>query len=316
MSFQGKRIDEATAGLIRGILEQLNETTFNALYADRDIAQALLDDACTAVNDCNVARGVAFSADFPAELLVNETRDNHTECKNHEDVGQGNLHDEAERLCTQQDNVVRTFTNCGATAHGQTSDSDSVYAWFQCLDTFTTRWCDNYTIGRETCENATTDFEDAQIDCHEKQGNFERAVCQLHLDILDECSTYDGCWDSAHGSWITTSDTVRDMEILYKAQMQALEQLLCFGNSIINNYTDYDHCEFDTCDECPRMILNYCVPDPKITCDEPPQVPNVPCDPAWLAVEYSQWSGYNGEILADCIPCPGAGGVTTTAMGF
>merc|ERR1712048_577929 len=94
-------------------------------------------------------------------------------------------------------------------------------------------------------------------------------------------------------------------EILFKAQMQALEQLLCFGNGIIANYTDYDHCEFDTCFECPNMNITYLEPPPKIECDE--ALPHKPCDDAWITAEYGQWSNTSADLLAACQACPDAG---------
>jgi len=308
MQFTGTKINVQTAGAIRTLLSNLNSTVFVALHKDRDAAQTLIDDARAAVVDCNDDRATAFSdvdgkTVWDAEGLVNSTRDNHTECKDHGSDGQEHLHGVMTTVCTRHDNRIKRYHNCGT--NDETKDSDAVYAWMRCLENFTTHHCDLYEIGREQCENATKDHSDAEKDCHEKQNTFENAVCALNSDINNACAHYEGCYDSANASWWTTKATVEDMEVLFKAQMQALEQILCFGNAILANNTDYDQCEFDTCAECPNMNITYTRPPAEVQCNE--ALAETPCDNNFMATEYGKWNNDTADLLAACQACPSSG---------
>merc|ERR1712048_1204332 len=90
------------------------------------------------------------------------------------------------------------------------------------------------------------------------------------------------------------------------AQMQALEQILCFGNAIVANYTDYDQCEFDTCAECPYMNITYREPPAEIECAE--ALTQKPCDQDFLDTEYGTWKNESSDLLAACKVCPSGGG--------
>merc|ERR1712226_1160541 len=104
-----------------------------------------------------------------------------------------------------------------------------------------------------------------------------------------------------------------DLEILFKAQMQALEQILCFGNAILANNTDYDRCEFDTCGECPNMNITYTEPPAEIDCSE--ALTQKPCDSNFLNTEYGTWTNSSEDLLAACKACPQAGGGAEAAGG-
>jgi hypothetical protein len=241
---------------------------------------------------------------FDAEELVDEARTNHSNCKNHPTTGQKELHRFREETCTRHNNRVKRYENCGTIT--DTEDSDSVYEWMRCLENFTTHHCDLYEVGREQCKNATEDHAESEEDCHKQQNDFENAVCSLDATILNQCYKYEGCYDEAHSSFYTIKETVQELEILFKAQMGALEQIMCFGNAIIENHTDYDHCESMSCVECsPNMDIDYTDPPPREECDE--ALEQKPCDQDFLDTEYNNvWN--NGtdpaDLLAACKPCP------------
>jgi len=309
------KIDDVTAGAIQLLLTNLNTTIFEALYADRAIAQQLLDDHLAALEECNTNRTNSFNGAIAAQInALNETYEDLEECKENETSAGSHVNEtceEQEEVCDAQDVRVRKYAShgCGNAPQDGNGDSQIVYDWFFCVANFTQHHCDEYEDGHEECDNATEVCEDAvsnhtnvSSDCDTHQGDFESDTCELAAAINLVCDKYEGCYDTAHHAWEEAVNAAHEMYTLYTAQMKALEQIMCFGSAIINNYTDYDHCEEDFCDECPNMGLTVLPPHERKNCTE--AITSLPCEPDWITANYGDWTGNTDTAMAVCQACP------------
>lgn len=299
---EGKKLDPVTITAVQAIMTSINTTLITALDGDRNHTQALLDLAVQRVTDCNIDRTGYFGTgeDWETENAdVDSAMDTHELCRFHEHGEHHNmtLH------CGIVDQTVCDWTHCGTMPSFAGGDSDRIDEWIGCIQDFFVDYSPRYETERKNCIDATSIHAAKRVDCHGEQGDFEEEFCSREREVQSRCNSYRLCRNREEGSWETTTNETKDLEVIFQAQRVALECLLCYGNKILSNSTDLSDCESNspctTLSNCPQItyddILDF------IPCTEPTH-PNIPCTTTFHDDFYARYD--DSPTLTDsCTPC-------------
>lgn len=174
------------------------------------------------------------------------------------------------------------------------------YTWFHHMDNFEQNNAADYKEKRRQCHEARHRQQVRVQECHRLQHDYESKFCSWAIAIDEECHTYSTCYTSTYGSLESTDSTVEDMEVQFKKQQHALENLLCYGEEILKDITDLSACDNLACDKCADLDLAYPDPHAEIACAE--AVAERPCDAGWSIAHYNQYAA--SEIPIDaCNAC-------------
>merc|ERR1719213_1145282 len=110
------------------------------------------------------------------------------------------------------------------------------------------------------------------------------AYCAEQGEIHQMCHDYKLCPDREEGELSTVRATVEKWEDVMQAQRVALEQLICFGNHILDNNTELTGCDDLAQADCtsytdsPTII--YPAAADRVNCTEP-STARLPCEAAY-----------------------------------
>jgi len=290
---EGKKLDTGTIDAVQAIMTSINTTLITALDGDRNHTQTLLDLAVQRVIDCDTDRTGYFGTGCGWETEnsdVDSAKNTHDSCRTDENTEYNNM----TRHCGIVDRTVCTWTNCGTMPSFTNGDSDRIEEWICCIQDFFDDYSPRYETERKNCIDATTIHAAKRVECHGEQDDFEEEFCSRERDVQSRCNTYRLCRNREEGSWETTTNETKDLEVIFQAQRVALECLLCYGNKILSNSTDLSDCESNapctTLSNCPQ--IRYDNITDFIPCTEPTH-PNIPCTTNFHDNYYSQYDGTN-----------------------
>lgn len=303
------KISEAQAKAIQGFLDELNNVLYPAIDADRNASQNTLDVAKSNLNQCNRNKETWVAGDLATGASgVSTKKQTHDSCRAQENVTLTNLTNYCktyeEEVCGWEICPVPTFSN---------GDSDAVFDYICCLDTFFDTYRTSFASKRQACIDATNLHHQQTALCDTQQGEYETEFCDHEEDIQDACKTYEDCRCEYEAEYEDVKKCVEDMEAVFQAQHVALNHLRCYGTQILINATDLTGCN-SLKDECEAIVpsaaepacpeIDYSAPEDPVDCDEPHK--DHPCDASWLSDNYAQYDD-GCTPVHDCTPC------TTTA---
>lgn len=182
-------------------------------------------------------------------------------------------------------------------------DTDAVETYMTCICAFVEMHKDNYYDLRQKCIDATAVWVAQVLDCQTDQNTMGTDHCHEQQAIQTMCHDYKLCRDREEGEHDATTTTVEGWEEVMHAQRVSLEQLICFGNHILDNNTDLAGCDDlvhpDCTDYTDCPIINYDAPDPRMLCEEPDEARR-PCTGAY---EYRVCGAYSDETNVPCGGC-------------
>lgn len=292
---QGEKIDQATFDQVKNFIYQVSTLVKGALDTDEEYAQSIYNKSVADVEACDTTRQEAFDGAVQnASDAANGSWTVWEQCKDEEQIEYDNMTEH----CRDVNEYVDAW-NDGDHCAGvdfTLGDSDAVEQYMICICKFVEDHKDNYYEKRWNCTEATQDHADKKQECCNpgKQADFDDAMCAEQTAIQDMCHDYKVCRDREEGELNVTKATVMQWEDVMQAQRVALEQLICFGNHIMDNNTDLSGCDdlsFTDCTkytDCPMIV--YHEPAPFVGCTEPSE-DRLPCTIAYK----NKWHWvYNG----------------------
>lgn len=251
---QGVAIDQATFDAVRGFINQISVAVKDALEGDEEFAQEVYDKSIVDVESCSNSSQAALDGVVQdATDAANLAHSNWVTCKGEELTEFNNMSNHCDRV----DDYVRDWNtspndHC-ATADFSGGDSDAVEAYMICICAFVEEHKDTYYDYRQKCIDATAVWVAKKQECCNPglQSDMDDAFCLEQTEIQTMCHDYRVCWEREHGEHLTTKTTVEGWEDVMQAQRVALEQLICWGNHILDNNTDLNFCDDLAHTDCP-----------------------------------------------------------------
>jgi len=279
---------------VKNFIYQISTLLKGALDTDEEYAQSIYNKSVSDVEACDTAREETLEG--AVQNATDAANNSHTiweECKEEEQIEYDNMTEH----CKDVDDYVDGWNDehCDPVDFSL-GDSDAVEKYMICICKFVEDHKDNYYEKRWNCTEATQDHLDKKQECCNpgKQGNFDDAMCAEQAAIQQMCRDYKNCRDTETSEMDTTKATVMKWEDVMQAQRVALEQLICFGNHIMDNNTDLSGCDDLSHTDCTKYtdcpMITYHEPAPFVPCTEPDES-RLPCTIAYKA----KWHWiYNG----------------------
>merc|ERR1719221_2113296 len=135
------------------------------------------------------------------------------------------------------------------------------------------------------------------LECNREQQEFEADYCTYASDLETKCSTYSRCRSVAIGARSGTHDAVRKAEEARKADWVTATHILCLLRVFETDNGDkkarLDECMDATVSTENITVVYHQIPD----ADPCPTEEHVPCDEAWLQMEYRSKAWYNSSTI-------------------
>jgi len=284
----GGKIDPDTINTVTNILADINSQLLTALAADTNHSQTILNIAHAAVVQCDTDKGNWIAGGHATKNAgVTGDKGAHETCRGEENTECQN----ATNVCNTHKTRVCGWSHCPVPTGFVNGDSDSIFEYMCCLETFFNNNRDHYYVERTNCIDATNVWQSKAAACDALQETFEVNYCTREQDVQTNCNTYRTCRDTEETDWYAIKAQTEDMLAIYRAQREALACLQCYGNKILSNTSDLSDCEeltpCDRLEPCPSIDFPP-LPD-WIPCTEP-LFPNQPCDDATFITEnYGQY---------------------------
>jgi len=314
---QGGAIDQATFDQIQSFINQISVAVKGALQTDLDHAQETYNRSIADVEACDTTR---------CEELANITRDETADadqakidfdnCKAQELIEYNNM----TTHCNNVNNLVNGWNGNHCTVPDfSLGDTAAVETYMICICDFVETHKEDYYDKRQKCIDATTVHGNQVTDCHMDQGYMGNEFCDEQHAIQTMCHDYTQCRIREEGEHSTTVTMIENWEDVMQAQRVALEQLICFGNHILDNDTNLDGCQ-DTVHtdclsytDCPVVIYHSYAA--RMVCVEP-AASRLPCQAAYTNYVCG---AYPPAHNTECLSCHACGLVaypfTEAAMG-
>jgi len=298
-------ITPETAAIVEEMLDSIRGTMKEGLACDVNTTQNMLDDAVAAVAQCDTNRDTWFLGGSFAnenEKVANASRD-HSACRGVEAAECAN----STAKCDAYTERVCNWRECKKPDSARFAhDNDDIFEYLCCLQDFFAEEVPDmgasFYDDRWECQEAYDIWCAKALDCDEEQGDYERAFCRRETAVENTCETYRTCRNGAQASWAKVKENVIALEEIYQAQRVALECLICYGNSILNNATDLSSCEIlpecTSLTDCPTIVYDD-LPD-CIKCQEPNH--DIPCTDNFLDQNYAKYEG-TCTPPTQCVSC-------------
>jgi len=297
----GEIMPQATFDQIRNFVDQISQLVKGELETDEAYAQDIYNKSKDEVEACDSDRKSTKDGDVAGKTGAATTANsNWRTCKGQEQTEYDNMTDH----CTDVNTYVNDWNSephCTG-VNFKFGDSDAVKIYMDCICEFVDAHKDIYYEKRWNCSEATQDHGDKVKECGNpgKQQLLDDAFCAEQKAIQDMCSDYKTCRDREEGELADIKATVMKWEAVMQTQRVALEQLICFGEHILDNDTDLTECnDLVTADchgftDCPE--ITYYEAAPRVKCTEP-DVSRLPCTTEYEAKWYKDYPA-NGEVPA------------------
>jgi len=196
---------------------------------------------------------------------------------------------------------VCSWTQCNPPSVGfAQGDSDPVFDYICCLDTFFDAHRADYYTELKNCHDSTATHHAQTALCDGKQATFQDEFCAREAAIQAKCEWYDDCRCAAETEFESVKADVEKLEDIFQHQWVALNQLSCYGEQMLINITDLSGCDHlsndcepdhahNTDGSTPRTgcpVIVYPTPDDFIPCTEPHG--SYPCQADWVS-EFYGW---------------------------
>jgi len=153
------------------------------------------------------------------------------------------------------------------------------------------------------CKESNNRRKAVSLECNREQQEFEADYCTYASDLETKCSTYSRCRSVAIGARGGTHDAVRKAEEARKADWVTATHILCLLRVFETDNGDkkarLDECMDATVSTENITVVYHQIPD----ADPCPTEEHVPCDEAWLQMEYRSKAWYNSSTINQCIAC-------------
>lgn len=302
---EGQTINQNTFDSVRNFIGQISNVVKGALETDRDYAQSIYNKSKADVEECDSDRSSTKTHTVdPKTGEANKADSDWDTCKDEEQTA----HDNMTHHCEDCDQYVSDWNSehCAA-VNFQNGDSDAVETYMTCICKFVEDHKDIYYEKRQNCTDATTMHTNKVAECGNPglQADMDAAFCAEQVEIQTMCRDYKTCRGREEGELSGIKSTVEQWEDVMQAQRVALEQLICFGNHILDNNTDLAGCDdlaqadCTSYTDCPTII--YPAAADRVNCTEP-STERLPCEQAYKNNIYTP-SNATDTPHQTCVPC-------------
>lgn len=156
------------------------------------------------------------------------------------------------------------------------------------------------------CKESNDLRTSVNLECDNKQREFEEDFCHYSAELDFACSTHDGCRNAAIQGQSRTHEEVKKAEDARKADWETAEHILCLIQVFEQDNSD----KADQLNECmdasvdtSRIDIDYHETPAGDPCPGSWRTDR-PCDDAWLETEYrSQTGWFNSTTINECTAC-------------
>merc|ERR1719198_1869519 len=169
-------IDQNTIETVTETLTKINTELLEALRADVNHSQSILDDAWNAVDACDDAKNTWASTTFSTfSGNVTSAGSDHDSCRGEEATECANTTTHCDAYTT----LVCNWADCAVPGAGRFSggDTDEVNTYMNCLLAFMNDHKANFESKRQNCIDATNTWTAKTDECDGLQGDYEDEFC-------------------------------------------------------------------------------------------------------------------------------------------